>query len=72
VKNKAKGLNILDIHFFECSRKKMLHSSSCFHFVDVNIAPPLVTNPLQNNILWKVMYDIIHIKDQHFIGGGRT
>jgi hypothetical protein len=50
----------------------MLHSNSCFHFVDVNIAPPLVTIPLQNNILWKVTYNIIHIKDQHFIGGSRT
>jgi hypothetical protein len=45
----------------------MLHLNFWFQFVDVNIFPPHTLMPLQNNILWKVTHNTIHI-DNNFVG----
>jgi hypothetical protein len=45
----------------------MLHLKFCFHFVDVNISPPHTLMPLQNNNLWKVTHNTIHIEN-NFVG----
>jgi hypothetical protein len=55
------------IKLFLCLRKKMLHFNFCLHFVDVNISPPHTFMPLQNNILWKVTHNTIHIEN-NFVG----
>ncbi len=60
-----------NIKLFKCLRKKILHSSSNFHFGLVNISFKHFSIPLQNSQRWEITQHTIDVENQQFFWSKR-
>ncbi len=62
---------IVAIYIYLIFKKENFALQFLFPLCYVNIVPPLMTIPLQNNILWKVTHDTVHAKNPQFFGANK-